>query len=245
MADILSGLLSYWPLNGNFNDYSSFNNYGTSYGSPAISFVPGRYGLKAAQLVAANSNYVDVGASTVFRFMTSKLTLAAWVYFTTLNADPDGSTVMTKNFSWYFDYINGSGLRFYGYGLSPAGCYSTHAITAGRWYFVAVTYDGAHVIIYVNNLTDSFNVTGTITENNGAGYHIGIGAALDTSGNLPSTYKRRLNGNVFKVYTYTRALAATDVTALYLGKRNLKLTQITQIPKFYNIPFRWNPKVII
>ena len=78
-------------------------------------------------------------------------------------------------------------------------------ISAGQWYFVAGSYDGSTIKLYVNGQFISSTTPNSITPNSITG--VGIGSYLDGS--------QFFQGSITNVQIYNTSLSANDVAALY------------------------------
>ena len=70
-----SGLVGYWPLNGNTNDYSGNNNNGVNNGATLTADPQGN----ANQAYYFNgSSYISVANNAIFNFGSTDYTVSAW-----------------------------------------------------------------------------------------------------------------------------------------------------------------------
>lgn len=79
------------------------------------------------------------------------------------------------------------------------------------WSHVAMTYDGANIVVYVNGQAVAMTpATGTITSST---RNIFIGRE-------DSTQPRHFPGGIDEVQIHSRALTAAEIQALYVGGSN-------------------------
>ena len=78
-ADVKTGLVGYWPLDGDGTDASPSGNNGTVVGN--VTAVPDRYGMPSAALSFPGEadSYVDIGDAAPLR-TTGAMSLTAWVF---------------------------------------------------------------------------------------------------------------------------------------------------------------------
>ena len=76
--------------------------------------------------------------------------------------------------------------------------------STGKWYHIAVVYNGSRITLYVNGVFDNYTDAETgginLTDTYSGGFHIGFSAG-----------GRYLNGNVSEARVWTRALTATEL----------------------------------
>ena len=136
--------------------------------------------------------------------LTDGMTLAAWVYPTTLG---DWRTVVFKEDTAGFAYALDADAD----GASPAGYLATNvntfealddaALSANTWTYIAVTYDGANLVLYVNGAVAGVTpASGTIVTTSGV---------LRMGGNSP--WGEYFAGRIDSVRVYDRALSPSEV----------------------------------
>ncbi|UCD50939.1 MAG: LamG domain-containing protein, partial [Phycisphaerales bacterium] len=92
-ADIRTGLVGYWPLDGDATDASPSGNNGTIVGNVAA--VPDRYGVPSGALSFPGEaeSYVDLGDASQLQ-TTGAMTLAAWVFLN--GSNQNSGSIITK-----------------------------------------------------------------------------------------------------------------------------------------------------
>lgn len=101
--------------------------------------------------------------------------------------------------------------RDFGRILFWGGCkdyLSTLAAPAGQWSFVAATFEGSRVKLFLNDSQDSVNIGALNTQP--SSLHIGAETLDDGAG-----YRKRYNGSIDDVSVYNRALSDSEVNAIY------------------------------
>ena len=204
-----TGLLSWWPGEGNANDIAGAQN-GTLQGNAG--FASGEVG-QAFSFDGTNS-YVQVpDAPGLDGF--SQMTLEAWVKLGEPNTNATGTKFIVSK-SDAASQTTGAYALYYGQGLLTAFVnaggtpvsVSTGFTDTTAFHHVAVTYDGSAVTLYVDGAAQG-NAAAT-----GAVGHTPnpflIGAILFN--NTPSNF---MNGLVDEVSLYDRALAASEVQAIF------------------------------
>ena len=195
-----SGLVSWWRAESNAFDQLGLNN-GTLYNG--ASFATGKIG--AALTLDGANDHLRIPDHPSLHF-TNALTIEGWVYPTSAN----GSTRVIVS-KWM---AAGPNVRSYALALasdgraylnvSPNGTdsgagvvYSTNSIPANHWTYLAGTYDGTALRIYVNGaLQNAQAYTNGIFPGTG---DLGIGAnvaglASVTRGDLLKVFNRALDG---------------------------------------------------
>ncbi|MDQ6860347.1 MAG: putative Ig domain-containing protein [Verrucomicrobiota bacterium] len=229
-----SGMVSWWPADGNFSDIRDGNN-GTPQGT--VTFVPGEV---AQAFHFDGSSFVSTTSAANLAFeRTNSFSLDAWVRSTEttvnhfivakrqLNAPFKGYALMINNGQTPKCYSTdptppGAGsLSFFVDGSDTANCPRDHAVIVygstkvndGQWHHVSATYDGsgtaAGVKIYVDGVIETMSVIsdnlGTNSIANTDPFTIGAG-----SGNGPQPF----NGEIDEVEVFNRALSQTEIQAI-------------------------------
>ena len=201
MADAIptSGLVSYWPADGNTNDIVGPNN--GSFVAPS-GFASGYVG----QAFSMNGGYVSVPDSPSIS-LTGPFTLTAMIR---INRNDIQQAIMEK-----YDQpgVNGYILRLSGGKLAAYICDPTlfganHGIigattvSTGIWHSVAAVYDGSTLKVYLDGILDG-TVATTTTPTDGAA-SLKIGARGDDA-------NVRLDGLMDEVRIYNRALSSSEI----------------------------------
>jgi uncharacterized repeat protein (TIGR01451 family) len=210
-----SGMVSWWPGDGNTNDILGGNNGTLQNGA---TFAPGMVG-QAFSFDGVNG-YVEIPNSPTLNTPTA-ITLDAWVKPSTIGthiiASKYDSSATGGGASWAL-LDNGTGrLRFEadGQGSSSRDLdTNSPVLTVGVWQHVAATFDVAtqEMKIYVNGVEVPSTLTGSgaVTSIFNSTAPVRIGAYLDGSGRFNSW-----NGLIDEVSLYNRALTASEIQAIY------------------------------
>ena len=208
-----SGLVGWWPFNGNANDESGNGNNGTVNGA---TLTTDRFGVvnKAYSFDGTNSNIV-IADNALLR--PTNITISVWVK---TDLSPLTGTIVSKtNFSnaqgeQYVIDVASTGLTRFHIKRNSA-CSSglgwnslitgTGAISANIWTNIVYTYDGTTMRCYVNGLmVQSFNPpSGAI--DNCAGGNLTIGRYW--SGDL-----KYFKGQIDDLAIFNRALTQQEIT---------------------------------
>jgi len=219
--DITSGLVAYYPFNGNANDTSGNGFGGTVVGAALAN---DRFGNSNRCFEFNGSdNYIETSAqfpsgntpkSFSFWFNPSMLK-RGWMLSGGL--DYDGQA-----FGAFFESANGS-LVFHGNGGNADLALGNLTLT-DKWSHIAVTYDGLNLRGYINGLLTAQREVALQTSLS----NIKIGCRQNPLGEaLGDAF---FKGKLDDVRIYNRALTAKEVAALYNSEAPV---QITAQPAIY------------
>jgi YVTN family beta-propeller protein len=198
-----SGLVSYWPADGNSFDIAGSNN-ATNPGGAV--YAPGKVG----QAFSLNgSNYIQVPDSPSVS-LTGPFTLSAWIK---LNTNSVQQAIIEK---YDVPGLNGYLLRIINGKLWAAICdptlfganhpaFGATTVTTGVWHHVAAVYDGTTISVYLDGQMDGSAPT-TVVPSNGS-TSLKFGARGDDA-------NTRLNGLIDDVKIFNRALTAMEIQSL-------------------------------
>ncbi len=214
----IDNLVCYLPMNGNAKDASHYANATQVEGA---TLTTGRNSLaNSAYLLNGLSNDIVISTSDALDAI-QKITLSAWIKPVSF-AGVGNNAIIEKayyaHFNPYYQYklgitgdqhpnLPGSFI----FSLSLNGSYQNVATSAGTWtpgswYFVAATYDGSNMILYVNGIQVATKpMTGKIDN---WGTDIYLGKVNNADEYTP--------GTLGDIRIYNRALSAQEVGALYL-----------------------------
>src|SRR5215472_14362233 len=191
-----SGLVGWWPAEGNANDIAGANN-GTLLGD--VTFTNGEVGQAFS---FDGSSGVNIPDSPSLDQFTSSITVEAWVLASSL---PEGwnAIVAKGNSSWRVMCNDSGTVTFSTTGLSDEDFTGNTNVCDGQWHHVACVYDGTTKYIYVDGTLDaSTPASGAIAQTGSA---LGIGFNPDTGYNWA--------GLIDEVWVYNRALSAPEIQA--------------------------------
>ncbi len=230
-ADILTGLVGYWPFDEGrgsaiANDSSGHGNNGmlTNFSDTTYKSMWTNGYIGDAILFNTNgaiSNFVSVPNSATVNFSSTKaFTLAAWVYLSVdALSQSNGACIICKGVSGNEAYcldINNGSFRVSMRNSSGNSLMSATSATipvAGTWYHVAGTYitpGQPHEVIYVNGVADGTS-SGTLTTVLSNTTPMTIGGRASSNG----VYNIPFQGIIDEVHIYNRALSASDINELY------------------------------
>jgi len=204
-----SGLVSWWPGNGNANDIIDGNDGTLQHGA---AFAPGR----SAQAFSLDGvdDYVSIAFNLNYNFAPSgQFTIDAWVnparigYWQAIVVKSPSDT----RWDWGL-YLDGSGRFMSGrHGLHIVT--STTVVTLGNWYHAAVTYNNGVWNLYVNGNLEA-TASGTyITQSAG-------GLAIGRKGeSIP--YADFYGGLVDEIEIFNRALSPQAIQNIYVYGKSL------------------------
>lgn len=221
-ADLESGLVGYYPFNGNALDESGNAHHGVVHGAVLTT---DRFGNTAqAYQFDGSTAYIQVADSVPLRLANTDFTLSAWVYETARNSSwqdailtKRGSTTTRSN-GWFWSirgnledsafpvgslYYQGSG------GNDPAASSGTPVPLRG-WHHIVTVYDNANhsMKMYVNGVLDCIsNNIPSPNPNTSASLHIGHDIADVNNG-------YHFHGKIDDVRLYNRTLSPAEIWQL-------------------------------
>ncbi len=205
IGDVTNGLVGYWKFDdgsgANAIDSSGNGNTGSLLNGPTW-ITPGRAGPGALSFNNTNLQSVSV-ANAASLNMTSAITIAAWV-----NAvDWTGNhRVLEKGNSdnQYALYAQNNELWFRLTGVNTIVCALPPTNT---WAYVAGTYDGATMTLYVNGQPQTtFAATGAIATTSNP--------LVIAKKNTSTTTNDYMNGELDEVRLYNRALSLAEINTI-------------------------------
>ncbi|MDD5095009.1 MAG: cohesin domain-containing protein [Dehalococcoidia bacterium] len=193
-----TGLIGYYPLDGNANDYSGNGNHATLHGGTFIAGAKGQ-----AVSLDGKDNYVSVPININPSAMP-QLTITAWAqttqaYGTLISHDNGG-------FDRTIDIDNrGGGLGWSAFSGSGA-VLGYYPVTVNEWVFMAAIWDqnGQTVKFYVND--ELYQEAGSL----------GSGWDYFNIGSNPS-FGAYLSGLVDEIRVYNYALSQSEITSLRMS----------------------------
>jgi subtilisin-like proprotein convertase family protein len=237
-TQILSGMVSWWPAEGDANDIIG-NNNGTPVGG--VTYAGGEVGQ--AFLLNGSSSYVSVPSNPGLDIGAAGtgVTIEAWI-------KPSSSSSLGPIAEW--DSPTKDGLQLWceaNFALTAnitGSTGSAHFMTTGlnrltaNWQHVALTYDKISGIasLYINGIVVVSTNFGTIApETTYPNYNLNIGLR-----NASSVGTFHFSGLIDELAIYKRALTPCEITAIYnagsLGKQSL-LTGTNYISPTSPLPY--------
>ncbi len=213
-----AGLVSWWPLTGSAADYGLRGNNGAAtnviYGSYSLP----QPGLLQGSLAGSGANFN--GANSLMNLKqpqndepTNAMTLFAWIK----PASTAVGTIISRNGPFYLAFGNSQigGSDCVGGGVYTGVwtwlCGNTK-IPINTWSQVAVTYNGAKEVVYLNGIANgAVSVPGST-----CGGLCPTGSVLWIGWGDPG-YNQYFNGSIANVQMYDTALSPLQIYALYKG----------------------------
>lgn len=228
-----SGLVAYYPFNGNANDESGNENNGVVNGA---TLTYDRFGIpNKAYSFDGGDDIIKVDHNAML--CPSNITISAWVK---INKMQNFARIVDK-----YRFIDKSGynlvldqntlrLAFDSWDLLN----NQHFITAnsqcqvGIWYNITSCYDGNILKLYVNGkLENSDSCTTPVKQNS---RYLSIGDGFDDTNNFP------FNGIIDDVRIYNRALNEDEILELYHENtttvKNIEANSLNNLVKVYPNP---------
>ena len=220
-----SGLVGWWPGEGNANDVAGTNN-GTLVNG--VGFVASEVGQ--AFSFDGVSSYVSIPDSPSLDTFVSSITVETWIKMNQLTADWNWEGIVTKgNSSWRLQVTAGAQtVAFSATGVSPhADLYGSRNVYDGQWHHMAGVYDGTNMFLYVDGTLDvSQPATGSISQNSSP---LCIGQTAESTGYF-------FNGLIDEASIYNRALTASEIQSIYAAGAGGKCPPLTAPPAIITQP---------
>jgi len=211
-----TGLVAYYPFNGNANDESGNGNNGTNNGA---TLTADRFGnASSAYSFDGISNHIQVPSATSLN-PTNQITISTWVnpkgfysgssYGNFIVSKGSDATIGHYNLIYITDTKQFLfTIRFSDeVGVLPSQVLSSTIINLSTWYHVVGTYDGLTMKIFVNGVYENQKSKSLSLPNNTEDIYIGKHSNV--------SYPYWINGKIDDICIYNRALSASEVDALY------------------------------
>ena len=208
-----NGLVGYWPFNGNANDESGNGNNGTVNGGTILS--TDRFGN------SNNAYYFDGVNDYISNILsmnsTDSLTISLWYL------SPIPTNISSTHFElWESDNLSNQIHLNFSFNPIPTGYMYTFipgigtandlmgTRTYNAWHHIVVVKAGITETVYVDNIPNFGQFTGTNSTLNFNKFE--LGREFTTEGNLTDTY---YIGKLDDIAIYNRALTQQEITNLY------------------------------
>ncbi|MEK9154670.1 MAG: LamG-like jellyroll fold domain-containing protein [Patescibacteria group bacterium] len=211
-----NGLIAYWPLEGNFNDYSGRGHNGTPMGGVESSFVAGKSGQAVnfdgindyANVVSGDLNdfVFNNGQDMTVSFWGKDLTLVSWVNRILGYRSTDSALIGLQNSGGWNNRLN-----YYASSMEYRSNELT--ITPGVWHNFTIVKQSDTIYHYFDNvLSGTPQIANPQTDTTG----IYIGArCYGLCGGAPNGIGEYTQGAVDQIRVYNRALSTSEIQALY------------------------------
>jgi concanavalin A-like lectin/glucanase superfamily protein len=201
-TDRTPGLVAYYPFNGDGQDASTSANHGIIH---EAALTTNRFGFPnaALQLSGTPQSYVQVADSPSLA-VNAAVTMAAWINFEV--GGEYHPRILHKQAYELFTYETTENRRL-AFAVQNVGLVATptEILQAGRWTFVAATYDGSALRLYVDGtLAAETSATGAIPT---PAMELNLGRNAE---NATDNYR----GILDDVRLYNRALSSSEIANL-------------------------------
>jgi hypothetical protein len=234
-----SGLVAYWPMNGNFNDAGPNAIHGTNAGATATT---NKFGAASSAMNFSNPGstvpqYATHPINAALNFTgTQNFTISLLAYASSPYVHAGGFYDNGVNSGgpavWFwsspypeirFNYKNGS------IGV-PNGSFSL-----GTWYHITCVRDNGALKTYVNGILKATGTEGTQTPSYPLPARFGT---MYYSGFSPPEYNG-LNGKIDELRIYNRALSAGEIAGLASTTLPLVLTDLSAVKNSSGVILNW------
>ena len=201
------GLIAYYPFNNNSNDESTNGNHGVVKNGAALT--TDRFGnCNAAYLFDGINDYIEIPNSTSLQSPSNAITISGWVNITGFIGVPTapliGKTISSSYGQYEFSIQPWNGTIVAG--LNPGGYAIAQPFSLNTWYFIAFTWDGNTVTIYVDGIAIGSGAYSTPLTPDTNPLVIGL--------HSPGSAEY-LQGKADDIRIYSRAITAGEITALF------------------------------
>lgn len=193
---------------------SSYKDYINNFIGVATGAVTSGQGTSLGVLFTALTDNIDFSNLTSLNFVTTPITIAAWINPISFGGGSQGRIVdkfkttfpQTGYALWIDNSVGVKSLRF-GTGFSVSTTIGTinNVITLNTWQHVAITYSGTTCIFYVNGA--SVGSSGSITNPSSGSNSLIIGNNSSGTNNF--------DGKIDFVKIYDTSLSSKDIADLY------------------------------
>jgi len=238
-----SGYVAYYPFNGNANDESGNGNHGIVSG--AVLTTDRHDTENSAYSFDGIDDFINVGNGLNLINNSDNFTIAAWINLNEVSPPgaPREDTILGEGSAgdnYQFTVIDDQlSFTFWSNGVSQTYQGQEVMIEPGKWYLVAVTYDGTLVKLFVNAEIDlTFPASGIVDDHDSTLY---IGSWNGTQGVF--------DGKIDEVIIVNRAASETEILNLFeegfaspwLDHWENYLAQLSVVEPVYNgLPTRIN-----
>lgn len=219
-----SGLVGYYPLNGDARDASGNQNHGEVYGNPSL--ITGRLGdTGSAYSFDGNDDYIWIPAIPNLPYLTASI----WVRTTEAeycNADSQriigggGYDIRSHTCETWatIQYGEASSEQ-----ITFKGGYDA-TTGANRWHHLAITYDGRQLRSYIDGEEVFAESTSLATRQPISYENSGLGIAIGQDKGRRGWF---FNGDIDDIRVYNRALNANEINELYFAGNALECTTVS------------------
>jgi hypothetical protein len=229
-----SGLVAYWPFNGNANDESGNGNNGTVNGGTTL--LTDRFGNSNSAYYFDGVN--DYISNILSMNSTDSLTISLWYL------SPIPTNISSTHFElWESNNLSNQIHLNFSFNPIPTGYMYTFIPGIGQandsmgtrtynvWHHIVVVKAGITETVYVDNIPNFGQFTGTNSTLNFDKFE--LGREFTTGGNLTDTY---YIGKLDDIGFWNRALTQEEVTGLYYSENSCQSLVINTGVLSFNPP---------
>ena len=211
-VNLQSGLVAYYPFNGNAKDESGNGNNGTVNGATLTTDRFGNVGK--AYNFDGISNYIEIPNSNTINF-SNYMTISLWLNSSQLNKSMriiDKTTVSSAD-GYLLDSGSGSNsnendkIRFVG---ANGGYVTSNSVDEFKWYHLTLSFENGLIKFYINGVLDK-SISATSNTLSSTNWPLFIGKSTNQS----SCNCQLFNGIIDDIRLYSRALSSDEITQLY------------------------------
>jgi hypothetical protein len=239
-----TGLVAYWPMNGNFSDLSSTGVSGTNFSATATTNNAGAVNT-AMNFTNANADpllvnqYATLPINAALNFSgTQNFTVCFAFYTNPAYVHPGGLFDNNLNYGGYgIWWWNNGGYRLqFNYRNNSI---ASNVITLGTWVHATAVRNNGTISIYLNGVLNNSTTEGTQTPSYPGGSRFGT---FYYSSYSPPHYNGH-NGKLDEMRIYNRALTAAEITQTYNAWFNaalpVQLTSFTATKSNNTVLLNW------
>ena len=224
-----SGLVGWWPFNGNANDESGNNDHGTVINS---NLVPDRFGISnSAYYFNKNNSYIELNNTNY-----SQYSVSTWLKYFTLEGD--SSTFFSKGCLCFFDESFSNYVSNDRHWIRVSNNSNTAELNISNsidttYHHIVVTYDQISTKFYRDGILmgQSSYIQGPLKASTFNKY-IGAWRNNSNDGFDPSYF---FYGIIDEIGMWNRALTQEEITPLYYGS-SLGVNEVSQSNLFSVFP---------
>ncbi|TAF76426.1 MAG: hypothetical protein EAZ53_04010 [Bacteroidetes bacterium] len=253
--DLNSGLVAYYPFDGNANDASGNGNNGVITGG--VVPAPDRFGkVSGSMLFNGGSDIVRVANSSSLNSINTGITISMWLKQTATNCAsgcdeniPSGGYVILDKALWNSSdggyridargttNVTGKRTRFIsGNGALPVDQEANVDYSLNKWVNLTVKYDLTNVYFYYDGQLTNI-VNSPLAQISSNTFDLAIGGIQDA---LLNNTGFNFKGSLDDIRIYNRVLSDAEIAALYQGSQVCEGTAFTlQSPTFAGANYVW------
>jgi hypothetical protein len=200
-----TGLVGYWPFNGNANDESGNGNNGIG---TNVNYSQDRFNVDNKSLQVTGNGYVSISNSSNLQSSNNLMTVTGWFKPTTFFNNQWYSIICKSNSFSPMQFSIQAGPTAINFLNNGVAYQFLTTINLNTWYFFAIVQNQNTVNFYINNLTYTATSPGTYTYTYSTNNNMEIGRDIFGA----TEYS---NGKIDDIGIWNRALTPQEITNLY------------------------------